>query len=184
MLLHQVLDDEADAAASPLVLPSVLSLLSQFPQYLEVVVRCTRKTEARSWRTLFAHLPPARELFELSLQRGDLKTAGGYLLVLHTLEEEGSSGGEGEDDDDEGDEAAGQGGSKRLKGVGEAGATTSEQSVRLLGRALREGDWELCRELARFLAAIDESGEALRQAMRLLDLPLPPAQSTPTLVSV
>lgn len=100
-------------------------------------MQCTRKTEVRSWRTLFAYLPPPQELFEESLQRGSLKTAGGYLLILHTFDEL---------------------------------ATASEQSVRLLSRAMREGDWELCKELARFLAALDETGDTLREAMELAKL--------------
>lgn len=136
ILLHHVLDEEVDADPAPspeeAVLPRVLSLLSSFKQYLDIVVQCTRKTEVRSWRTLFAYLPPPQELFEESLQRGSLKTAGGYLLILHTFDEM---------------------------------ATASEQSVRLLGRAMREGDWELCKELARFLAALDETGDTLREAL-------------------
>ncbi|KAI0399479.1 DUF1339 domain protein [Xylaria palmicola] len=139
VLLHHVLDEEVDLAPPPekALLPRVLTLLSSFRQYLDIVVQCTRKTEVRSWRTLFAYLPPPQELFEESLQRGSLKTAGGYLLVLHTFEEL---------------EAA------------------SEQSVRLLSRAIREEDWELCKELARFLAAMDESGQTLGEAMELVNL--------------
>ncbi|KAI0595004.1 RIC1-domain-containing protein [Biscogniauxia sp. FL1348] len=139
VLLHHVLDEEVDSAPRPeeALLPRVLSLLSSFKQYLDIVVRCTRKTEVRSWRTLFAYLPPPQELFEESLQRGSLKTAGGYLLILHTFEEL---------------EAA------------------SEQSVRLFSRAIREEDWELCKELARFLAAMDDSGETLREAMEMVNI--------------
>src|SRR3569833_2727942 len=89
ILLHQELDEEVDSAPSPedSILPLVLSLLSSFKQYLDIVVQCTRKTEVRSWRTLFAYLPPPQELFEEYLQRGCLKTAGGYLLILHTFGE-------------------------------------------------------------------------------------------------
>ncbi|KAK0383271.1 hypothetical protein NLU13_9184 [Sarocladium strictum] len=135
ILLHRVLDEEVDTAPKPedAVLPRVLSLLSSFKEYLDVVLQCTRKTEVRQWKTLFAYLPPAQELFEESLQRGSLKTAGGYLIVLYTLEELES---------------------------------TTEQGVRLLSRAMAEGDWELCKELARFLAAMDETGGVLRQTLR------------------
>ena len=119
------------------LLPSVLSFLSSFPEYLDILVQCTRKTEVRSWRTLFAHLPPPQELFEESLRKGLLKTAGGYLLVLHTFEELSSS---------------------------------SQQLVRLLSRAKEEQDWELCKELARFLMALDESGATLRQALEMVQL--------------
>lgn len=148
VLLHHVLDEEVDLAPPPeaALLPRVLTLLSSFKQYLDIVVQCTRKTEVRSWRTLFAYLPPPQELFEESLQQGSLKTAGGYLLILHTFEEL---------------EAA------------------SEQSVRLLSRAIREEDWELCKELARFLAAMDESGETLREAMELVNLQVKKESDSP-----
>ncbi|CAK7564050.1 MAG: WD40 repeat protein [Sporothrix epigloea] len=140
VLLHQVLDEEVDSAPKPeaAVLPRVLSLLSSFRAYLDIVVQCTRKTEVRSWRTLFAYLPPPQELFEESLLRGSLKTAGGYLLILHTFDEL---------------------------------ATASEQGVRLLRQAMHEGDWELCKELARFLAAMDDSGQTLREALALANAP-------------
>ncbi|ROV97651.1 hypothetical protein VSDG_04588 [Cytospora chrysosperma] len=141
VLLHHVLDDEVDMSPSPspenAILPRVLSLLSSFKEYLDIVVQCTRKTEVRSWRTLFAYLPPPQELFEESLQRGSLKTAGGYLLILHTFDELSSA---------------------------------SEQSVRLLSRAMREEDWELCKELARFLAALDETGDTLREALEMANV--------------
>lgn len=142
VLLHDVLDDEVDNPPRPdqALLPGVVSFLSSFPQYLDIIVQCTRKTEVRSWRTLFAYLPPPATLFEESLQQGSLKTAGGYLLVLHTFEELSSS---------------------------------SEQLVRLLGRARDEGDWELCKELARFLTALDESGATLREALELVDMRSP-----------
>ena len=107
------------------------------------MVQCTRKTEVRSWRTLFANLPPPEELFEESLQKGNLKTAGGYLLVLHTFEELRSTG---------------------------------DQVVRLLHRAKQEQDWELCKELARFLMALDESGATLQRTLELVELKTPSAE--------
>ncbi|KAB8291289.1 hypothetical protein EYC80_009975 [Monilinia laxa] len=142
ILLHNVLDEEVDTPPSPeaALLPGVLSFLSSFPQYLDIVVQCTRKTEVRSWRTLFTYLPPPQELFEESLQRGSLKTAGGYLLILHTFEELSSS---------------------------------SEQLVRLLSRAKEEEDWELCKELARFLTALDETGATLMEALEMVSLRSP-----------
>ena len=139
ILLHTVLDDEVDKPPDPehALLPAVLSFLSSFPDYLDILVQCTRKTEVRSWRTLFCHLPPPQELFEASLEKGMLKTAGGYLLVLHTFEEM---------------------------------ETSSESCVRLLQRAKEAGDWDLCKELARFLMALDESGDTLRAALERMDL--------------
>ncbi|KAF2204619.1 RIC1-domain-containing protein [Delitschia confertaspora ATCC 74209] len=147
ILLHDVLDDEVDTAPPPeqALLPSVLSFLSSFSQYLDIVVQCTRKTEVRLWKTLFANLPPAQDLFEESLQRGNLKTAGGYLLVLHTFEES---------------------------------RTSSEQVVRLLQRAKDEHDWDLCKELARFLMALDETGNTLRQTMELVEFRTPETETS------
>lgn len=110
-----------------------------------MVLQCTRKTEVRQWKTLFAYLPPVQELFEESLQRGSLKTAGGYLIVLHTLEELESS---------------------------------TDQSVRVLSRAIQEGDWELCKELARFLAAMDETGEILKEVMEMVNMGRKQEQAT------
>ncbi|KAB8339061.1 hypothetical protein FH972_021997 [Carpinus fangiana] len=138
ILLHSVLDEEVETTPQPdnALLPSVLSFLSSFPEYLDIVVQCTRKTELRSWRTLFAHLPPPQQLFETTLRRGSLKTAGGYLLVLHTLEEISSD---------------------------------SPQVSRLLRAAKEAQDWELCKELARFLMALDETGNTLRHALEDLD---------------
>ena len=74
------------------------------------------------------------------MQRGSLKTAGGYLLILHTFEELSSS---------------------------------SEQLVRLLSRAKDEEDWELCKELARFLTALDETGDTLVEALDFVNLRSP-----------
>jgi hypothetical protein len=132
------LDEEVDSPSTTEpggLLPSVLSLLSSFPTFLDIVVACTRKTEARSWRTLFAHLPAPRELFDESLSQGKLKTAGGYLLVLQTLEEAGE-----------------------------------DQVVQLMGRAKEAHEWELCKELARFLMAMDASGNTLARALEKVGL--------------
>ena len=144
VLLHDILDAEVDSPpASPetALLPTVISFLSSFPCYLDVVVNCARKTELRSWRTLFSYLPPALELFEQSLFQGKLKTAAGYLLVLHTLQtEEEEAGFEG------------------------------REYARLLRAAAATRDWELCGELARFLVGIDETGALLRSALALAGL--------------
>ncbi|KAL8933798.1 MAG: hypothetical protein Q9216_006210 [Gyalolechia sp. 2 TL-2023] len=139
VLLHMVLDDEVDANPDreDSLMPHVVSFLSTFPDFLDVVVQCTRKTEVRSWRTLFAYLPSPQQLFEESMEKNLLKTAGGYLLVLHTFQE--------------------------LE-------VSSEQCMRLLERATDVGDWDLCKELARFLMALDESGDTLRKAVSRLNI--------------
>ena len=144
ILLHDILDGEVDRPPSPpetALLPTAISFLSSFPSYLDVIVNCTRKTELRSWRTLFSYLPPVLELFEQSLAQNKLKTAAGYLLVLHTFEQDDFQ---------------------------------IYEFARLLRRAAGEQDWELCKELARFLVGIDSSGQTLRAA--LLEAGLGPAR--------
>ncbi|KAL4976736.1 RIC1-domain-containing protein [Aspergillus desertorum] len=151
ILLHHVLDEEVDNVArdskvdyhtptrDPL-LPSVISFLqASLPPsvYLDIVVQCTRKTELRSWRTLFAYLPAPKDLFEQALKLNSLKTAVGYLLVLQAFEDET----EGHD------------------------APVEDYVVRLMILASQKSDWELCAQLARFLVALDGSGDMLRRAV-------------------
>ncbi|KAF2859831.1 RIC1-domain-containing protein [Piedraia hortae CBS 480.64] len=134
VLLHEVLDSEVDRPPSPpetALLPSVNSFLSSFPAYLDIIVNCTRKTELRSWRTLFSYLPPVRQLFEDSMSAGKLKTAAGYLLVLHSFEEE----------------------------------IQLHEFASLFSQASESQQWDLCSELARFLAGIDPSGRTLSEAL-------------------
>lgn len=122
------------------LLPSVISFLqASLPPsiYLDVVVQCTRKTELRSWRTLFAYLPAPKDLFEQALKLNSLKTAVGYLLVLQAFEDES----EGHD------------------------APVEDYVVRLMILASQRSDWELCAQLARFLVALDGSGDMLRRAV-------------------
>ncbi|KAK4634810.1 Guanine nucleotide exchange factor subunit RIC1 [Fulvia fulva] len=135
VLLHDVLDMEVDNRPSPpetALLPTVLSFLSSFDSYLDVVVNCTRKTELRSWETLFSYLPPVIELFEQALGQGRLNTAAGYLLVLHAFEQD---------------------------------SFQIHEFAQLLRRAANEQDWDLCKELARFLVGIDASGHTLQSAL-------------------
>lgn len=156
VLLHHVLDDEVDnesrvnktndpAQKQEPLLPSVISFLqASLPTrtYLNIVVQCTRKTELRSWRTLFAYLPPPKDLFEQALRLNSLKTAVGYLLVLQAFEDEGD-GNDGQIED---------------------------YVVRLIALASQQEDWELCGELARFLIALDASGDMLQRAISRVGL--------------
>ena len=79
-----------------------------------------------------------------------LKTAGGYLIVLQTFDEESNG---------------------------------LEQCVRLMQMAKEEGDWELCTELARFLMALDETGNELRKAVEKMGISLQQPSSSLTPVS-
>jgi len=72
---------------SDALLPQAIKLLDEFPRdKLDAVVGCTRKTEVRLWQYLFKYAGRPKDLFEQCMERGMLKSAGGYLLVLHTLE--------------------------------------------------------------------------------------------------
>lgn len=180
--MHDVLDDEVDKpppTPEAALLPTLLSFLSSSPHFLDIIVQCTRKTEVRSWKTLFKYLPPAKQLFEQALGQGLLVTAGGYLLVMHTLEEEGEN--------DNGPELLNSPMSELPNSLSSDNVQRSQsgqspivintssdiraekeredQVVRLLSAASEKGEWALCKELARFLMALDSSGRMLREAM-------------------
>ncbi|OLL25884.1 RAB6A-GEF complex partner protein 1 [Neolecta irregularis DAH-3] len=89
LLLHEVLDEEADnkPLSGGAVLPRVVDFLNYFPEMLDVIVGCTRKTEVASWPVLFDAVGSPKRLFETCMELGMLKTAGAYLLVLHTMEQ-------------------------------------------------------------------------------------------------
>lgn len=87
ILLHSVLEEEADDVQSTVLLPLVVEFLDHWECALQVVVGCARKTEMSRWRYLFDVVGAPRELFEKCLKTHQLKTASSYLLVLHHLEQ-------------------------------------------------------------------------------------------------
>ncbi|WVQ79751.1 hypothetical protein IAT38_001851 [Cryptococcus sp. DSM 104549] len=96
ILLHSVLEDEAvskpdaeqtNGGSTASALPAVITFLDYFPQSLDVIVRCARKTEIERWQVLFDIVGNPRDLFERCLEEGKIRTAASYLLVLHNLEE-------------------------------------------------------------------------------------------------
>lgn len=54
--------------------------------------------------------------------------------------------------------------------------STGDQVVRLLQRAKSAGDWDLCKELARFLMALDPGGATLRKTLEMVELKSPSAE--------
>jgi hypothetical protein len=48
----------------------------------------------------------------------------------------------------------------------------SSEAVRLLTSAVDAKEWQLCRELLRFLHSIDDTGRALRNVLSQVDLGL------------
>jgi hypothetical protein len=105
-------------------------MLSQFPQMLDIILGCTRKTELSYWKLLFDVVGSPQDLFQRCIKLGKLKTAAGYLLVLHSLD--------------------------RLD-------QNFENTKTLFELAYNARDWDLCKDLARFLTAVDPSHKILIQ---------------------
>jgi hypothetical protein len=127
VLLHDVLDDDELGQAhgpSAGLLPRVVRFLQRFPNYLEVIVQCARKTEYALWEYLFGIVGDAKALFEQCLELQQLRTATSYLLILQTLE---------------------------------PASVSSKYAVELLERSFESEDYELCKELVRFLSSITTS---------------------------
>jgi hypothetical protein len=123
LMLHEVLEEEAPGSmpVPDALLPRVVEFIKQFPQFLETIGSCARKTEVALWQYLFAAVDNPRDLFELCITDGRLKTAACYLIIIQNLEP----------------------------------VTVSRQlATRLLDAALDSNQWELCKDLVRFLRAI------------------------------
>ena len=46
----------------------------------------------------------------------------------------------------------------------------NHDAIRLLEVAIDANDWQLCKEILRFLHSIDDTGDALRDALRRINL--------------
>ena len=105
LLLHDVLDEEATSSEpipglllfSPVssnimslfsdpLLPRVVAFIHEFPEYLETIVHCARKTELAFWNLLFSVSHHPRELFKMCLKEDQLDTATGCLIILQSME--------------------------------------------------------------------------------------------------
>ncbi|KAI7895254.1 uncharacterized protein EV154DRAFT_38429 [Mucor mucedo] len=47
-------------------------------------------------------------------------------------------------------------------------AIGGKDTIRLLQKAMDENDFELCKELVRFLSSIDSSGQTLQEALKMI----------------
>ncbi|TPX48731.1 hypothetical protein SeMB42_g02886 [Synchytrium endobioticum] len=126
MLLHQVLEEEAETYAGfskGALLPCIARFLEAFPHHLDVIVRCARKTEVALWEYFFSIVGDAKELFSQCLQSGTLDTATSYLIIIQTLE---------------------------------PASISSKLAVQLLERAFEMEDFETGKELVRFVTSIND----------------------------
>lgn len=112
----------ADSISIAAILPLVIKFLDQFPHALDVIVSCARKTEVALWDHLFSVVGKPKDLFEICLADGRLRTATSYLIILQTMQPLVVGG---------------------------------KDTIRLLQKAMDESDYELCKELVRFLSSID-----------------------------
>lgn len=158
ILLHTVVESEAGAEISEeqlathpkAILPVAIEFLDHFDVALDVVVGCARKTEMTRWKSLFNVVGSPQMLFEVGPRHM-------HPCCLLRCPKTCLS-------------------SQRLKTAAsyllvlhstEQLDENSDNAVRLLKKALDAKDWQLCRDVLRFLQSIDDSGKVLQHALSL-----------------
>lgn len=158
ILLHTVVeslpaaeaDESGTSSTASKLLPAVIEFLDHFDVALDVVVGCARKTEVTRWKRLFDIVGSPKSLFEVRLT----------WCCIHIL----TKGFLGQVCLDSG----------RLKTAGsyllvlhnlEPREENNKDAIRLLQSAIDAQDWQLSREILRFLHSIDDTGTALKHAL-------------------
>lgn len=133
------------------LLKSAVYFISQFPEMPDVVVNCTRKIEIKYWSKLFSVLGSPQALFEQCIDKEKLVTAGGYLLVLHNLDQNTLTKNKEHD----------------------ISLKTMDNTIQLLKVANNSKNWDLCKELLRFVRSIDPSGELFKKVLVAANIVVP-----------
>ncbi|KAI0374480.1 RIC1-domain-containing protein [Pilatotrama ljubarskyi] len=160
ILLHTVVEEDAETVEAvghsedaketkeTGLLPGTIEFLDHFDDALDVVVGCARKIEMTRWPRLFDIVGNPKILFEVCHSR--LNGSVSHISTQSCL----TSG--------------------RLKTAGsyllvlhglEQLDGMNGDAIRLLRSAVAAQDWQLCREILRFLHSIDDTGAALQSAL-------------------
>ncbi|KAI1701266.1 RIC1 domain-containing protein [Ditylenchus destructor] len=67
-------------------LPTVVSFIREFPEYLQTIVHCARKTELAFWNLLFSVSHHPKEIFKMCMEEDQLDTATSCLILLQSME--------------------------------------------------------------------------------------------------
>jgi len=87
LLLHEIISDDDVKLSKPKIpkIEYVVNFLKKFPQFPEVVMRCTRKIDASLWKDLFKYIGDPVVLYQKCLSNGRIEIAASYLKILQNL---------------------------------------------------------------------------------------------------